>query len=216
MSESKLHRYEAPGAVVTWDAVRCIHAAECVHGLPRVFDPAAKPWIRPADATPADLAVVVNRCPSGALRMQLADGTSAMTVPVENHGDVTPDGPNYLRGKLTLVVGGATVLEDTRIALCRCGASQHKPFCDNSHRKSGFKHAGALPGEAPVPADADAGAPLEIEALPNGPLRCIDPLTLHDQEGRTAFAPQTFLCRCGGSRTKPYCDGTHKRIGFVA
>ena len=48
MSEGKLHRYEAPGAVVTWDAMRCIHAAECVHGLPQVFDPAAKPWIRPA------------------------------------------------------------------------------------------------------------------------------------------------------------------------
>jgi CDGSH-type Zn-finger protein/uncharacterized Fe-S cluster protein YjdI len=216
MAEGKLHRYEAPGAVVTWDAVRCIHAAECVHGLPQVFDPAAKPWIRPADAAPADLAAVVNRCPSGALRMQFADGASAMTVPAENHGAVTPDGPNYVRGKLTLVVAGETVLEDTRIALCRCGASQHKPFCDNSHRKSGFQHPGALPAESPVPADAESSAPLKIEALTNGPLRCTGPLTLHDREGRTAFAAQTFLCRCGGSHTKPYCDGTHKRIGFVA
>ena len=148
--------------------------------------------------------------------MQFADGTSAMTVPAGNRGDITPDGPNYLRGKLTLVVAGVTVLEDTRVALCRCGASQHKPFCDNSHRNAGFRDGGTLPAAAPVPPDADAGAPLKIEALTNGPLRCTGPLTLHDRGGRIAFAPQTFLCRCGGSHTKPYCDGTHKKIGFTA
>ena len=93
MSEGKLHRYETEGAVVTWDAQRCIHAAACVHGLPQVFDPAAKPWIRPANAAPKELAEVINRCPSGALRMQFADGTSAMGVPADNHGDITPDGP---------------------------------------------------------------------------------------------------------------------------
>ena len=42
---TKLHRYEGRGVTVTYDAKRCIHAAECVHGLPGVFDPDAKPWI---------------------------------------------------------------------------------------------------------------------------------------------------------------------------
>ena len=107
---------------MTWDAARCIHAAECVHGLPEAFDPAAKPWIRPEEADAASLADVVNRCPSGALRMQYPDGTSAMTAPPLNTCHVTRDGPNYLRGNLTLVAGRTRRVEDTRIALCRCGA----------------------------------------------------------------------------------------------
>lgn len=137
MAEDKLHRYESAKVVVTWDASRCIHAAECVHGLPEVFDPKAKPWVRPDAADPESLAEVVNRCPSGALAMRHADGASAMVVPPLNTGHVTPDGPNYLRGQLTLRHGDA-VVEDTRIALCRCGHSQNKPYCDGTHRKIGF------------------------------------------------------------------------------
>jgi CDGSH-type Zn-finger protein/uncharacterized Fe-S cluster protein YjdI len=215
MSESKLHRYEAAGTVVTWDSRRCIHAAACVHGLPQAFDPAAKPWIRPEAADPAALAAVVNRCPSGALRMQDAGGASAMVTPAANRGDVTPNGPNYLRGKLAVVVAGVTT-EDTRMALCRCGASQHKPFCDNSHRAAGFVDSGLLPATVAAADDAGSDAPLTIEAITNGPLRCSGPLSLHDGAGTAAFAMTTFLCRCGGSRNKPYCDGTHKKTGFVA
>ena len=154
MKEGKVHHYESPDAKVTWDAIRCIHAAECVRTLPPVFDPAAKPWIRPDKADAASVADAVNRCPSGALRMQFADGTSAMAVPPDNHGRVTANGPNYLRGKLRLREG-ESVLEDTRVALCRCGASQHKPFCDNSHKKIGFVDAGTFPAGASAHAGAD-------------------------------------------------------------
>jgi CDGSH-type Zn-finger protein/uncharacterized Fe-S cluster protein YjdI len=210
---AKLHHYQSPQAEVTWDAVRCIHAAECVRRSPQVFDPRAKPWIQPDKADAASVADAVNRCPSGALRMQFADGTSAMIVPPDNQGHLNADGPTYLRGKLTLRDGEST-LDDTRIALCRCGASQHKPFCDNSHRKIGFKDAGMLPADVPVPPDVDLSAPLTIRQNPNGPLVCTGPLTLHGSDGRTAFCDTTFLCRCGGSQNKPYCDGTHKKIGF--
>ena len=138
-----------------------------------------------------------------------------MEVFADNRGFVTPDGPNYVRGKVTLVVAGAAV-EDTRVALCRCGASRHKPYCDNSHLQAGFRDAGTLPAAMAVPDGTDTGAPLTIEALPNGPLRCTGPLALRDHSGTSAFAAQTFLCRCGGSQRKPYCDGTHKKIGFSA
>lgn len=215
MTEAKLHHYESPDAKVTWDAMRCIHAAECVRRLPQAFDPAAKPWIRPETADPDSVADAVNRCPSGALRMQFADGTSAMVVPPENAGRVTANGPTYLRGKLTLLEG-ESALEDTRMALCRCGASQHKPFCDNSHKKIGFQHAGTLPADVAAPPDVDFSAPLTIRQNPNGPLVCTGPLTLHGSDGRTAFSDTTFLCRCGGSLNKPYCDGTHKKIGFAS
>jgi CDGSH-type Zn-finger protein/uncharacterized Fe-S cluster protein YjdI len=210
---AKLRHYESPQAKVTWDAARCIHAAECVRTVPQVFDPVAKPWIQPDKADAAAVADAVNRCPSGALRMQFADGTSAMMIPSGNEGWITADGPIYLRGKLTLREGEGA-LEDTRIALCRCGASQHKPFCDNSHKKIGFRDAGTLPANVAAPPNTDFSAKLTIRQNPDGPLVCTGPLTLHGSDGHTVFSDTTFLCRCGGSDNKPYCDGTHKKIGF--
>ena len=137
-----------------------------------------------------------------------------MVIPATNTATVTRDGPYHLRGKL--VLGGRDDPRvDTRMALCRCGASQHKPFCDNSHRKAGFHEPGALPSAAPAPADAEPGAPLTITPGVNGPLKCVGPLTVRGSDGTTAYAEATFLCRCGGSANKPYCDGTHKRLGFT-
>ena len=51
-----------------------------------------------------------------------------------------PDGPLYVRGCVQLrSADGKVIVEDMRLALCRCGQSHNKPFCDNSHRGSGFK-----------------------------------------------------------------------------
>jgi CDGSH-type Zn-finger protein len=63
---------------------------------------------------------------------------------------------------------------------------------------------------------------VEIKVRENGPYRVRGPITLIDADG-TEFTlePHTkngtiALCRCGGSTTKPFCDGTHSRIGFQA
>ncbi|MFC3996719.1 (4Fe-4S)-binding protein [Nocardiopsis sediminis] len=70
---SEKKAYEGRSITVTFEARRCRHAAECVRGLPEVFDTARRPWIQP-DRAPADrLAEVVRRCPSGALQYRLAD-----------------------------------------------------------------------------------------------------------------------------------------------
>ncbi|MBK6395169.1 MAG: CDGSH iron-sulfur domain-containing protein [Betaproteobacteria bacterium] len=98
-------------------------------------------------------------------------------------------------------------------ALCRCGASRNKPFCDGSHTKAGFVDPGLLPASA-APA-SDAAGRVRVTPLPDGPLKCEGPLTLAATDGRTSTADPTFLCRCGHSGNKPYCDGTHKRIGFT-
>lgn len=58
---------------VSFDAEVCRHAAECVRGLPTVFDTKARPWIQPDNAAPADVVEVVGRCPSGALRIERDD-----------------------------------------------------------------------------------------------------------------------------------------------
>ena len=209
-----MHRYEGRGGTVTYDVKRCIHAGECSRGLPAVFDSKAKPWINPDAADTIALAAVVERCPSGALHIERADGI-AEAVPGRNTATLTAGGPVCLRGDLAVMAQDSSVaLADTRMALCRCGESKNKPFCDRSHAKAGFADAGTLRAPEKAPS-ADAGGSLQIRARPNGPLMLTGPLTVIGTNGRSAFAETTFLCRCGASHNKPYCDGAHMRIGFV-
>lgn len=66
-----LQTYESAGITVTFDPNVCTHAAECVRGLPLVFDTRRKRWIRPEADTPDNVAAQVRRCPSGALQFRL-------------------------------------------------------------------------------------------------------------------------------------------------
>ena len=212
---TKLHRYTGTAITVTYDATRCIHAAECARGLPSVFDPRARPWVNAEGAAANAIEATVLRCPSGALHFEMPDGVEESGA-ATNTATPTVDGPTYLRGNLALMdADGNVALRDTRMALCRCGASQNKPFCDRSHRKAGFKDDASLRAADSPPATAGGGL-LTIRARPNGPLMLTGPLTVVGANGRRAFAESTFLCRCGASGNKPYCDGTHKRIGFAA
>lgn len=72
-----IREYAAPGIVVTWESDRCRHAAECVHGLPGVFDTSARPWIDPNGATVDELVEVIDRCPSYALGYRRTTGGPA-------------------------------------------------------------------------------------------------------------------------------------------
>src|SRR5688572_27767832 len=124
---------------VSYDATRCIHAAECVHGLPAVFDTARRPWILPSAADADAIVAVVARCPTGALHAMRLDGGVTEEVPAENAIVPMPDGPLYVRGQLQMrSPEGDVTIDDVRMALCRCGQSRNKPFCDNSHRDAGF------------------------------------------------------------------------------
>jgi CDGSH-type Zn-finger protein len=121
------------------------------------------------------------------------------------------DGPNLTTGKLA-VVTKTGVRNLGSAMLCRCGRSADKPFCDGAHVKSGFKDPARMP--ANVESSETGTGPLTIRPLPNGPLRCEGPLVLRGCEGPVARSNLTLLCRCGESRNKPYCDDTHKKIGF--
>lgn len=120
--------YLGAGVTVSFEAARCLHAAECVRGLPEVFDSAARPWIRP-DAADRDTVIeVVRRCPSGALQYETTDGSAepAATRTVLNQ---TPAGRIYVRGEL-MVGYGDRARRETRAILCGCGASANTPYCD--------------------------------------------------------------------------------------
>jgi CDGSH-type Zn-finger protein len=180
-----------------------------------------------------------------------------------------PDGEPY-----------ATVLG---VALCRCGGSKNKPFCDGTHGKNEFSdnnvtgrvshrridyigrkitvhdirkicsHAGVCVRDLPgvfksegrrwVDPNGDAvekiietirncpsGAlsytvdgvehrdqqrPPMVTVSKNGPYAVKGGIELLDQKlGEGASTEHYTLCRCGGSRNKPFCDGAHRRIGF--
>ena len=69
-------------------------------------------------------------------------------APRDGRLDIVPqaDGPLLVNGPLELCTGtGRTFAKKTRVALCRCGGSANKPFCDGSHRTNGFRSAPEIP-----------------------------------------------------------------------
>jgi uncharacterized Fe-S cluster protein YjdI len=132
-------KYTGNGIDVFYEPALCIHAARCVHGLPDVFDPQKRPWIQPVNASADALAEVISRCPSGALHYERADG-DAETADSADSVSLVARGPLYVRGDITMnLPDGTLVRHDTRLALCRCGHSKNKPYCDNSHIEADFE-----------------------------------------------------------------------------
>jgi CDGSH-type Zn-finger protein len=197
-----------------------------------------------------------------------------------------PDGPYLVKGldNLRDSKGGALPTQAV-VALCRCGGSANKPFCDGTHKRNGFSgarlgggpadrrddyrgrkitihdnravcsHAGhcseglaaafkyrSEPWIDPDGAEVDAII-ATIRKCPSGALSYTlgeveyrdpsrDPMITVTQDGpygvvggvrligqawgQGASTEHYTLCRCGGSRNKPFCDGTHWSIGFKA
>jgi CDGSH-type Zn-finger protein/uncharacterized Fe-S cluster protein YjdI len=218
------HEYEGGEIDVSYDANRCIHVRECVEGLPAVFDADRRPWVDPDGADPDAVAAVVERCPTGALHYERHDGP-AEAVPERNAVSPTDRGPVYLHGDVRIETpDGEPLLEDTRVALCRCGHSGNKPLCDNSHARvfdadgAGADEAPEVPGAGSDPeADAESeGTDGRLTVVPtrNGPFALSGSFTLRGTDGEPARHESATLCRCGNSADKPFCDGTHAEIGF--
>jgi uncharacterized Fe-S cluster protein YjdI len=131
--------YAGDAIEVHWEPRLCIHVRNCVRELPNVFLPEARPWVA-VDAADADaVAAAVEHCPTGALHYRRLDGAADEQAPEETTVEPRPNGPLFLRGRLRIVnADGRLIRQDTRVALCRCGASGNKPFCDGSHRRIGF------------------------------------------------------------------------------
>jgi uncharacterized Fe-S cluster protein YjdI/CDGSH-type Zn-finger protein len=130
-----IREYQADGVTVLWDSQRCVHVAACIRALPAVFNPTARPWVRTANATADEIVAAVEACPTGALRYARENGP-AEAARVPTSVVPVPNGPLVMRGDLhVLAANGETIAHETRLALCRCGFSENKPFCDNSHRR---------------------------------------------------------------------------------
>jgi NTE family protein len=209
----EVRHYDAENITISYDAKRCIHAEECVRSLPRVFDPGRRVWVDVTQGNAGEIANVVQRCPTGALHFRRKDGGAEEATPGRNEVRITPDGPLYLVGELEVHTPGG-MFKETRVALCRCGASHNKPFCDNSHADIGFR-ASDKSGITSAAGETQTG-PLRVVPATNGPCVVEGSLTLVSNDGltRAAFGPRVAFCRCGHSCNKPFCDGSHVKAGF--
>ena len=127
---------------VLWEPKLCIHVRNCVRGLPDVFDAERRPWVDVEAAHADAIAATILTCPTGALHFRRLDGDTQGEPEPETTIEPRPNGPLFVRGRVRIVDNeGRLIREDTRLALCRCGASGNKPFCDGSHRRIGFTTA---------------------------------------------------------------------------
>jgi CDGSH-type Zn-finger protein/uncharacterized Fe-S cluster protein YjdI len=209
----KTQVYEGKNITVYFEARRCIHSGKCVHGLPAVFRASVKgPWIDP-DAADADtLAALIHTCPSGALTYRREDDKAEEAAPAINTITIEKDGPLVVHADFSL---NGEKTGCFRATLCRCGASKNKPYCDNAHKTAGFRSDGK-PGVGNLDANLRTG-PVDIAILPGGPLVVSGCCEIRDADGApVSRTDKVALCRCGASRNKPFCDGSHTQIGFTS
>jgi len=208
--------YSGENVDIRYSLKRCIHAKECVTRLSSVFDIEKRPWINPDGAEGDAVAEVLDLCPSGALHYDRKDGGAQEKTPENNTIILWHNGQLQFTGDLAIHGANVAIEDETRATLCRCGASDNKPFCDNSHKKIDFVAEPFEPAKEPDSA-ADTSGKVTITATENGPLQVEGNFKITDQDGTLLYTgSKTWLCRCGNSKSKPFCDGTHNKIGFKA
>jgi uncharacterized Fe-S cluster protein YjdI len=156
-------KYSNDEITVYWKPSACVHASYCYRELIEVFDPSRRPWIDMNGSATARIIEVVNLCPTEALTWKWNDNEKNESVGKEhsNHikfrrpelitnneqasGEhpvtvkIMVDGPIVLKGNFIFANNGNTKeAHDALLSICRCGASDHQPFCDGKHRKIGF------------------------------------------------------------------------------
>ena len=142
MSEQAVVKEYSNGELtIVWQPSKCIHSTLCFRGLPAVFNPQQRPWVKMDAATTEQLIAQVSSCPSGALSYKLAEQPMPVTSSAAEIVKIklAPNGPLLVQGKIEIQDKNGTITTHTKMtALCRCGASANKPYCDGSHQKIGF------------------------------------------------------------------------------
>jgi uncharacterized Fe-S cluster protein YjdI len=140
----KTFTYSSKDLNVVWKPDLCIHSGICVRGLPGVFDSARKPWIDLSESDEETIISQVKKCPSGALSYFINQAAGGGIDPVAESRQITeiqitPNGPILIKNDCTITHSdGREELKSGTIALCRCGHSENKPYCDGSHKRFGF------------------------------------------------------------------------------
>lgn len=142
--KKSLQTYSSPGITVNFDPNLCYHSAICLKSLPAVFDVRRRRWVQPEAAPVEEVIATVNKCPSGALTFLREGSAERMSEGPDERPAVTmiqasANGPLLVQGNFVLQDESGNIIDaPDRAALCRCGQSANKPFCDGSHVKNGF------------------------------------------------------------------------------
>ena len=144
----KTFKYTNGEVTIVWKPDTCIHSTLCWKGLHEVFDPTRRPWITPEASSTEKVIAQVRQCPSGALSYFMnAEGETATAPqrdPVAEAAHITnielrPNGPIVVNNECVIRhPDGHEETKSAKVFLCRCGASSNKPYCDGSHKKTGF------------------------------------------------------------------------------
>ncbi|RSK42022.1 (4Fe-4S)-binding protein [Mangrovimonas spongiae] len=136
----KTKEYSNGEVTIVWASEKCIHSAICVKGLPSVFQPKERPWIKIDAASTEELVDQVKKCPSGALSFFMNGNNDKTKQALETKVEVLENGPLLVYGTLKVTdKDGQEETKNKTTAFCRCGASNNKPYCDGTHVKNNFK-----------------------------------------------------------------------------
>jgi len=137
-----IKEYSNGELTVVWKPKICIHAGECVKRLPNVYNPDEKPWIKPENASTAELKEQIEACPSSALSYKLNNEPNNQEVDVSLDAikvEVFKNGPLMVHGSLEVnYQDGEKEMKKRSTAFCRCGSSANKPYCDGAHNNINF------------------------------------------------------------------------------
>ena len=137
---SKPKEYTNGEVTVVWETEKCIHSAICAKGLPQVFQPKDRPWIKIDAAETETIVNQVKQCPTGALSFYMNNEADKTSEHLETKVEVLEDGPLLVYGTLKVThKDGKQEIKNRTTAFCRCGLSDNKPFCDGTHTKEDFK-----------------------------------------------------------------------------
>jgi len=136
----KEHTYSNGEVSIVWKQGLCIHSMKCWHGLPEVFKPGARPWITPEGVATQRIIDQVAQCPSGALSIRRQASMERVSAAAPITLEVQANGPLLVKGTVEVKhADGRLEQKETQCAICRCGHSENKPYCDGSHRRTGFE-----------------------------------------------------------------------------
>ncbi len=132
---------------------------------------------------------------------------------VPNEVLISNGGPLQITGNITLVHEDGRVQYANHLSLCRCGHSRSKPECGGQHVDMEFLNSGKIFDVSEISASSHPNR-ITISCVKDGPITFLGRIRLHNQFGQECVKMHGSLCRCGQSARKPFCDGSHSRVGF--
>ena len=134
-------KYTNGEVTVVWKPDICMHSTICFNGLPEVFNPRVRPWIKPEGATTQQIIDQVKKCPSAALTYYMNNEVKEdAQVETETIIEASKNGHLLVYGNVSIKDADGNITRRNNVtALCRCGNSSNKPYCDGTHHKIDFK-----------------------------------------------------------------------------